>query len=627
MNDPDTVANLVGLYQHRSGPYTYQHAGQRAEIVYDTESISVEDACGPYRMSRNPYFGAYDHAQLGGHATGGDYRQLRLPIGMGRLPPSTLPPTPRHPPDAHIGFSRFRSLDSDLPTTDQTYGNTTPLLGLTPRPGTHQYAIERPYAPSLGSHPFDVLVDDSPMAQLPSRRQGNPFTLRPDDKKENMLLSFSDVSLADSNASISSEDIAAPSLGDVRRRRPLLEASTSNTLPQSAEQLDENASVWEDMDSMEEGDSSPTHPSTNVAESGSVGGIRGAIRSLGRGISEIFAPSPVDTSARAPAEQSAGRRGSHTGRERSHEEEVVDILLRKSNHAASIFDMHRLEQLRTQHPTAHQRGVATAERAMAASLRKDERIGGSKKNILNKILGRNGSSPEEERLLGPPQAAVNSPGSLQYSETAGTFATSRPPPALIRGVSATIAPSVPAPFTPTAQRRGVTEHIEMTPLSRPPTNFSRPAVSGQRRLRRLVLGGRHRIDSPDPGTLRGDGVTTTAPQSHGQTPSFGIVQSDGNIEHVRLLMNPREGRNLGTRRLQKRLTKPWVRLCGLFPITAVGFGLGGFDWWIAKKTDGEIEEMDPEAKRKALLVWAPMGFIAWAILACVVAILVVASKI
>lgn len=496
------------------------------------------------------------------------------------MPPARLPPTPQHPSHPFEGFNRFRSVDSDLPTTDQTYGNTTPLLGLTPRPGAHRRGLERIHAPSHRLPSFEIPADDDAIAPPEPRDTGNPFRARRDENKENIAPSFSSVSLSDSDVTRQSEDITAHSLGDVRRHHHLLlAAAPSTTLPQSAEQIDDAASAWEDASSLEEGAGSPSHRSARTAASGPVAGLGERMRAVGRGISQIFASPRVDDGVVAPAAQSAGRRGSFFGGDLSHQQEVVAILLRNANHTAGAGDMHRLEVLRRQDPAAHRGGVVAAERALAAEQRRDERRGGSKPHFLTHLLRRPAASPEEETLLPSSQHQTPRPGGLQYSETAGTFATIRLPSAPTAHAALRIPPSLP----PLPSRCDAPATFEMTPPPPRKPRSSRPATTGQRVLLPLSLG---------------DGTVPT--------------------------LHPPRG--LPLRRRQVALSKPWLRLCGLCPVTAVVFGLGGFDFWMRRTTGGEIREMDPEAKRAALWVWVPLGVIAWAILGCVVAIAVLAGR-
>jgi hypothetical protein len=95
---------------------------------------------------------------------------------------------------------------------------------------------------------------------------------------------------------------------------------------------------------------------------------------------------------------------------------------------------------------------------------------------------------------------------------------------------------------------------------------------------------------------------------------------------VNQLMTPRDAFNLPTRRIQQRLTRPYFRFCIACPITAAFFGLGGLDWKMRQMTGGRVVEMSPTAKKQALTMYLPLGFIIYAAIGVLIAVFVVLGQ-
>jgi len=236
---------------------------------------------------------------------------------------------------------------------------------------------------------------------------------------------------------------------------------------------------------------------------------------------------------------------------------------------------------------------------------------------------------------------------------------------MIRTVSGRV-PTVVSPGLNIHERRSsealhVAEAIEMQPLAR--LKHSRPAISGQRRLHPLRLGEveppQRRTRLTDTDLLEAEASWTTEPYAaagDSYTPcnlnkpfrsttiqrnvnrlsrprDFEVAQADGTTAHVGfqndragLLLSASEGRNLHLREKQRALTRPYFWGCALSPITAMAFGLGALDWKMAELTEGKATEMDPEAKKRMLLIYAPLSSIGWAIVVILVIFLVAAAR-
>ena len=113
---------------------------------------------------------------------------------------------------------------------------------------------------------------------------------------------------------------------------------------------------------------------------------------------------------------------------------------------------------------------------------------------------------------------------------------------------------------------------------------------------------------------------------------FGITQHDGTTAQIiqdgrpGLLLSAEEGRNIRPRMEQKTLSRPYFWASAITPVTAIGFGLGVFDWIMVEKTEGRIREMDRDDKLQALILLAPVSALLWAIIVVLVFIAVVGAQ-
>ncbi|EMC98713.1 hypothetical protein BAUCODRAFT_145746 [Baudoinia panamericana UAMH 10762] len=74
--------------------------------------------------------------------------------------------------------------------------------------------------------------------------------------------------------------------------------------------------------------------------------------------------------------------------------------------------------------------------------------------------------------------------------------------------------------------------------------------------------------------------------------------------------------------MQKRISERYLSMTAWFPISALVFGLGGFDGRMRAHTRGRVVEMRKQDKFRALAVATPLGILAYAMVAIVVFVLV-----
>jgi hypothetical protein len=346
----------------------------------------------------------------------------------------------------------------------------------------------------------------------------------------------------------------------------------------------------------------------------------------------------------------------------------------------STRDMKRLEEIRQRNPAAVQRVIDTyplpKQNApkfntpqQASTPQEDFPASASRTNLWQSTKCMFGRSRAESAATSDRQGLLDNPpfthpelgaGRLEFSDSTNTFSTVRhhpPPPRLNLATHAQSPRSMLSPITPpshahlrdradtastfAASRFNRNESpylddIEMQPIHRP-KNTPRAGITSQRALRPLTLAASpaSALSRPltDAQLARLEPSWTIGPTTVAENPlapgtgsarGFGIQQADGTIEHVSLLMSADEARNIGNRRLQKKLSRPWLWSCGLFPVTAAMFGSGAFDFKMREMTGGVVSEMDPELKKEALRVWLPLGTILYVVVGLVVAMLVVA---
>ena len=344
----------------------------------------------------------------------------------------------------------------------------------------------------------------------------------------------------------------------------------------------------------------------------------------------------------------------------------------KRDQAQYIADMRELERLRRNNPTAVEKAVKHVADKLGnisqvkptfspqSSFSKANPSGAGKKTHDSPYSDTQGLL--EGRADSPYMSGGR--GGLRFSETANTFNTSRGMRSMATGTPIKpYSPLNPTMLTPpanalvrdranTASTRVAsgrtiaeapfTEEIEMQPL-RKKKHVSRVAMSSQTELRPLELvdttghsglTGRltdAQLAEAEPGwTTRPDftrdGALARLTRRNSGPTSFLIRQADGTLERSGLLMRPDEARNLRNLQEQKDMTRPYYQLCIMCPISAAIFGLGFLDWKIKAKTDGAITEMAPKAKKKALIVYVPLGLVIYTAIGLMIALIVLVTE-
>ncbi|KAM3425793.1 hypothetical protein BST61_g7721 [Cercospora zeina] len=92
-----------------------------------------------------------------------------------------------------------------------------------------------------------------------------------------------------------------------------------------------------------------------------------------------------------------------------------------------------------------------------------------------------------------------------------------------------------------------------------------------------------------------------------------------------MLVKPETEQERDVRLEQKRISQRFLYGCAAFPPLSLAFGLGFFDGIIAKRSGGRITEARPSEKRSALTVALPLGLMFWA--AGIVALIVMINAV
>ena len=268
-----------------------------------------------------------------------------------------------------------------------------------------------------------------------------------------------------------------------------------------------------------------------------------------------------------------------------------------------------------------------------------------------------GRLSETRGLLAEQTGSPFSTRASRFSETFNPYQTTSRRPSFLTDCSHdNYSPLTPTPITPLAAAhlrdfRTATrgrdrwypadpgaESYELGPISTR-GRVSRAAMSSQTELRPLQLAdstaasgftGRltdvQLAEAEGGWSMRPDGsqstpITRISTRNAGPT-TYIVDQSDDDLP-ANQLMRPRDALNLSTRRIQRRLTRPYFRFCITCPITAAFFGLGGLDWKMRQMTGGRVVEMSPTAKKLALTMYLPLGVVIYAAIGILIAVFVI----
>ena len=502
---------------------------------YNAETRTLEDPMLAARTESPPSF-AYEGRRLPAHV-----------FGAPNLP---IPPTPAAARDGS-GPYRYHSEFTDLPTTDQTYGNTGQLLQLTPRgrdwPFTSpQSSISAPRP----QHEQSRLVGIGQAFTPHDSHTALPTVTYDDEDKENTPPhpAFPD---EDSPFSV------PPTWSEVRSRvrgPPTVNNLAAYAMPRSSSYYPDDDSVWESTQS--------SHSRENLAD-----------HNAGRNASEEIRPSQdsyADTSVcgsnhrlsyprvppiPTPFCDSNGITRPHASSPYSARQDWRAVINSDEKLARKILedkiledtllgemgpitprrdkveylnDMRELERLRKDNPSAVERAVnAVVDKLGKLSPLKpvyspEYSFSKGKQLASGKNAHDSGCSETQGLLEGRCDSPYMS-GGLQFSDTSNTFKTARripsmamcppvkaysplsPPPltppanALIRGRAGTNSTRVASLLTVPEPETPVTENIEMKNL-RKKKHVSRVAMSSQTELRPLQLAESTRA-SASPGAL------------------------------------------------------------------------------------------------------------------------------
>ncbi|KJX94605.1 hypothetical protein TI39_contig4173g00039 [Zymoseptoria brevis] len=237
-----------------------------------------------------------------------------------------------------------------------------------------------------------------------------------------------------------------------------------------------------------------------------------------------------------------------------------------------------------------------------------------------------GSFSSRRGLVSPARPAMRS--NLEFSESNGTFIT-------IRDVDSPFedrdhngwypndpnptarALNLPTPSdTAAASALGLPTPIHgPTTTTRIPLQFRsttrvdrvapRPAIESQIELQPL------RLIKNTNATRRSPGRAYTNAELIEREPNWTEFPSNPHVPRRQPTLVPFDN---VARNEQKSISETCALLSTIFPLTALAFAMGGFDWWIRRKTSGRILTMGNEEKRLALCVYFPLSLVGYAIL-------------
>ncbi|KAK3710684.1 hypothetical protein LTR37_010103 [Vermiconidia calcicola] len=560
-----TVGNIINHYHDVRQPSTYLDSNADARQGGDSTSSPIE--AGRTRLqSQNPFLAPWESSEgnavsTASYGTPGLVSRLESPptFSYGRPeqprapprmagPPPVAPPTPQLPNTEGRTPYYYPSGYTDLPTTEQTYGNTGQLLGLTPPRGIQW--------------PFYRSTDDTSPGQRGERQartaRGQTYSprgafattptprYREDENKENTAPHT--VRAEDSLMSLGHTP-RFPSLAELPsyvRFPSVTYLSAPRPMPRSSSYYPDDDDAWESTQASESranlaernADVEAEHvddvgrTSQDSYADTSVAGSTNRFSLPREAVPAMPRMPAIDWQTRSVAQRNVRREGPRAVR--SNEEIAQKILEDKiledtvlteaalatprRDQTQYTADMKELERLRRNDPTAVQKATAAVAEKIGrmkmselAPIYSPQQSLARARNVGPSRLQRGGTfSSETEVLLHEHQASPCTSGALQFSETANTFQTARrrPHPLATNTPVAGYSPLLtPPPVTPPAtaffrDRSGTattradsiqptpespyTENIEMKPL-RKKKRVARAVMSSQTELRPLTL--------------------------------------------------------------------------------------------------------------------------------------------
>jgi hypothetical protein len=238
----------------------------------------------------------------------------------------------------------------------------------------------------------------------------------------------------------------------------------------------------------------------------------------------------------------------------------------------------------------------------------------------------NGSFSSRRGLMSSPRPAMRS--NLEFSESEGTFVT-------VRDIDSPFDdrqqhgwhPNDPHPTvralgvpTPTSTAAARTLGLSTTPAgpittTRIPLQFRsttrvdrRPAIESQIELQELRLIKNVRAN-------RSPGRALTNAELIDREPGWTEFPD---LEHRTRRQPTLLPVDSAIQKKQQKISETVSAICALCPITSLAFGLGRMDWYIASRSSGQITEMSKNEKKQALFVYTPLSCLVYAILIVVI---------
>ncbi|KAI5359427.1 hypothetical protein Slin14017_G103290 [Septoria linicola] len=563
---------------------------------------------------------------------------------------------------------------SDLPTTEQSYGNTNQLLNITPGEDI-QYP---PYAPSSPCHPA-TCVDPAHihMTTGPIKIYEDPEPYSPiagsvqdfdDDDKENIPPPDYDPDAAsgrmhgDTDFRFPDVDDYSDDDGDLARAMP----RSSSFYP------DDGESEWITEHGVSQHDlrrsarlsamSAESYANTSFVDSQYRFSFTPPVAEMPLSPIPDSSPQPSERLEFVGASKAAvtgfddmaeSRRMAIEARISLLESKIAEEQIASSysgspkiDLGARRADLTELDRLRGLLPSASRQFVFKASESLGTMKTHAQHKFEKAKTFVrpqyqpkinfrrSAALGRQeaafNSGSDTRGLLASPD--THSPYTyFGYSESTGTFMTiQQESPLNMRGP----ATNLWSPFdkdptnrainvkSPIGKRAKIVD-IEMGLVNSKSKRSHRAAIGSQYEPRDLHLIKTKRMSDAEL-AARSAGWTMARSQAVGSPMAEGTDWSSSST--YPMLLKPETEVERANRREQKRISKRFVYGCAAFPPLTLLFGLGFFDESIAKLTDGKVKEACAKEKRNALVVFLPLGIIFWAVLVLAIFIMVTITK-
>lgn len=527
------------------------------------------------------------------------------------FPASSLP-TP--PAPAHTGV-RYYSGCSELPTSDQTYGETNQLLQITPE--IVQYA---PYSPGEKRYesPFTRRYADyyaatsMPLKKVRPRADSDPSkpvlsTYKPmfANDKENVPPEGSQGQPGDNAADLDN-------LLDGEQEFRFIEPDVEDVLPRRANRA--SSHYANDADIIEPEVEVILRRRANRASSRYANDAESAWESeftdshddLTRTISQQSLASYADTSVNGSQHRS------------SVDDGIPDINDRRPASTGPPPD------------GPPQVGIGLSKTFSDPSIPITEDWPFRKPNGFYTTACPgvpNDAHSDRGRLVETPDSAL--PPNLKYSASVDTFTTIRKPTALVpfgreisTGQFEVAKQGQVVPLKPKRSMQG--KVVRQTGLKE--LHLVKPKTRERRHPQRwtdaqYLAKGKDWLDDFGPRPY----MTANSPLAKYTDPRSSSF--DAKLSAKRLLVNPKLEEYYYPPVLyeeRKAISKECLRWIAPFPVLTLAYGLGGLDRYMRHKTNGRIEKMAPKQKYEALYVYLPLVSLLWAIAAVIGAILIMA---